>query len=360
MSTPAVSTSEHSHEEHRHDTPGHEHHAHDHGDHGHDHDGHDHDAHDHEHSSGLWARVLHAVRPHSHDHAASTDSALESSAEGIRAVRISLVVLLATSAAQAVVVALSGSVALLADTVHNLSDALTALPLWLAFVLVRRPASRRFTYGLGRVEDLAGLVVVLMIAASALVAAWESLRRLSDPQPVTHLGAVVAAAVIGFLGNEVVASYRIRVGRRIGSAALVADGRHARADGITSLGVLAGALGVALGWPQADPVVGLVITVAIVVILLGAVRDVGRRLLDGVDPAVVDTAEQAVAAVPDVRGVGPVQVRWVGHRLRAEVTVQVDGDLDVAAAHRIAQAAQQAVRAALPQTDQVVVRAEPA
>ncbi len=332
----------------------------DHGDHDHGHEHGDHDHGDHDHGTGVLGWLRHVVTPHGHDHAQSTDSALESSAEGIRAVKISLVVLAVTAVLQGVVVVVSGSVALLADTVHNLSDALTALPLWLAFVLIRRPPSRRYTFGLGRVEDLAGLVIVVMIATSAAAAAVESVRRLADPQPVTFLPAVVAAGLIGFAGNEAVAVYRTRVGRRIGSAALVADGQHARTDGLTSLGVVAGALGVALGWPLADPVAGLVITVAIVGVLVGAVRDVGRRLLDGVDPALPERAEEVLLGVEGVESVDEVRLRWIGHRLRGEAVIGVDPTLDVVTAHDIATRSALAVRAAMPNLDAVSVHVEPA
>jgi cation diffusion facilitator family transporter len=218
--------------------------------------------------SGSWRHVL---TPHSHDHADSIDAA-SSSAAGIRALKISLTVLLATALAQAAVVAATGSMALLADTIHNFSDALTAVPLWIAFALGRRAATRRYTYGYGRAEDLAGVFVVAMIAVSAVVAGVESVRRLVDGTTIEHPWAVAVAGVVGFVGNEVVARYRIVVGRRIGSAALVADGLHARTDGFTSLAVVAGAGGVLLGAPAADPVVGLLITVAILVVLRGAAR----------------------------------------------------------------------------------------
>ncbi len=178
----------------------------------------------------------------------------------------------------------SGSVALFADTVHNFSDALTAVPLWVAFVLARRPSSRRYTYGLGRAEDLAGVFIVAMTALSAVLAGVESVRRLLEPQPVDNLGWVMLAGVLGFAGNEAVAVYRIRAGRRIGSAALVADGLHARTDGFTSLAVVAAAAGVAAGFPLADPIVGLVVTAAILLVLRGAAVEVYRRLMDGVDP----------------------------------------------------------------------------
>ncbi|MBJ7384472.1 MAG: cation transporter, partial [Mycolicibacterium sp.] len=261
-------------------------HSHGHG-HGHHHHGHHHDRR----GGGLGAALREVFAPHSHDASDSIDGALESSAAGIRAVKISLLVLGATALVQIGIVVVSGSIALLADTIHNVSDALTAVPLWIAFALSTKPATRRYTYGFGRAEDLAGLFVVAMIALSAIVAGVESVRRLIDPVPIEHVGWVALAGLVGFIGNELVALYRIRVGRRIGSAALVADGLHARTDGFTSLAVLLGAGGVALGFPLADPIIGLVITVAILAVLRTAVRDIFRRLMDAVDPAFVDSAE---------------------------------------------------------------------
>ena len=155
----------------------------------------------------------------------------------------SFVALFVTALVQLGVVLLSGSVALLSDTIHNFGDAATAVPLWIAFALTRLGTSKRFPFGYGRVEDLAGVIVVLIILFSAAVAGYQAIQRLIDPQPVGFLGALAAAAIVGFLGNEAVALYRIRVGRRINSAALVADGRHAQVDGLTSLAVLLGALG---------------------------------------------------------------------------------------------------------------------
>ncbi|WP_082556914.1 cation diffusion facilitator family transporter [Modestobacter sp. Leaf380] len=305
------------------------------GDHDHPHHG-GADDHGHDHPTGLKGFVLGIVRPHSHDSADSIDTALESSAEGIRALKISLVVLLLTAVAQAVVVWFTGSIALLADTVHNFSDALTAVPLWIAFVLGRRAASRRYTYGYDRAEDLAGVFIVAMIALSAVLAGYESIRRLLDPQPITNVGVVIAAGLIGAAGNELVALYRIRVGRRIGSAALVADGLHARTDGLTSLAVVVGALGVLAGFPLADPLVGLAITVAILLVLKSAARDVYRRLMDAVEPEVLDTAEATIRATPGVLDVERLRVRWTGHRIRAEVAVTVDHALTVSAGHDIA------------------------
>ncbi|PWJ48799.1 cation diffusion facilitator family transporter [Quadrisphaera granulorum] len=328
-----------------------------HHEHGHSHD---HGERGHEHATGVKGVLQGIFAPHSHDAADSIDDALEASSAGIRAVKISLVVLGLTALLQVVIVAVSGSVALLADTIHNFSDALTAVPLWIAFVLSRRAATKRFTYGYGRAEDLAGLFVLAMIALSAVVAGYEAIRRLLDPQPIDNVGWVAAAGLVGFLGNEAVALYRIRVGRRIGSAALVADGLHARADGFTSLAVLVGAGGVALGFPIADPIVGLVITVAIVAVLWGAGRDVLSRLMDGVDPALVTTAERALTACPGVREVRTVRMRWVGHELVAEAELDVDPSLSLAQAHEVAHDAERDLTRAIRKLARATVHAYPA
>ncbi|MBX9387471.1 cation diffusion facilitator family transporter [Streptomonospora nanhaiensis] len=315
--------------------------------------------HGHGHGATLRARLLHAFTPHSHDTADRFDSALESSGLAMRTLVWSLLALMATAAAQAAVVAATGSVALLGDTVHNFADALTAVPVGIALLLGRRAASRRFTYGLGRAEDLAGVVVVVLIAASAVLAGYEALHRLADPRPVQHLWAVAAAGVIGFAGNEVVARWRIRVGRRIGSAALVADGAHARADGFTSLAVVGGAAGVALGFPAADPLVGLAMAVAIAFVAYGAAKRVGARLLDAVDPAEVEMCETAAAAVPGVSGVSEVRMRWIGHTLRAELSVAVEAGLSVARGHGIAHEVERALMAAVPRLGAATVHVEP-
>lgn len=295
-----------------------------------------------------------------HDHGLRLDCALESSARGMRALWVSLTVLGMTAVIQAAVVVLSGSVALLGDTVHNAADALTAVPLGIAFVLGRRAATRRFTYGYGRAEDLAGIAIVLTIAASAVLAGWTAVQRLIDPRPIGHVPIVAVAAVIGFLGNEWVARYRIRVGRAIGSAALVTDGLHARTDGYTSLAVLLSAGGAALGWHLADPLVGLAITAAILLVLRDAAREVFGRVLDAVDPALVDRAEQALRNVPGVREVGELRLRWIGHRLRAEVAVVVDGDVSARQAHHTAVEAEHALLHAVPRLTAALVHADPA
>jgi cation diffusion facilitator family transporter len=233
-------------------------------------------------------------------------------------------------------VLLSGSVALLSDTIHNFGDAATAIPLGIAFALTRLGVSRRFTFGYGRVEDLAGVVIVLIILFSAVVAGYQALERLISPQSVGFLWMVAAASLVGFIGNEAVAVFRIRVGREIGSAALVADGYHARTDGWTSLTVLAGAVGVWLGYPLADPIVGLLIAGAILVIVWQSGKAVFTRLLDGVEPEAIEEIRHAASQVPGVEDVSEVRARWLGHRLHAEVNVAVNPDLSVAEGHAIA------------------------
>ncbi|MGN9803062.1 cation diffusion facilitator family transporter [Micromonospora sp. L32] len=327
-------------------------------DHGHDHP-HDHGHHHGGRLAAWWHRLTHAVVPHSHDSRAKVDPALESSREGLRALWISLVGLGITAIAQAVIVVLSGSVALLGDTLHNVADALTAVPLGIAFLLGRRAATRAYTYGYGRAEDIAGIIIVAVIAASAVAAAWTAITRLLHPAEVTHLRWVAAAGLVGFIGNELVARYRIRVGRRIGSAALVADGLHARTDGYTSLAVLLAAGGTALGWHWADPVVGLVIAVAIAFVLKDAAREVYRRLMDAVDPEIVDQAESTLRAVDGVRDVAAVRLRWIGHRLHAEAELVVDTHLSLVAAHEIAADAEHQLAHAVPRLTSATVHTDP-
>jgi cation diffusion facilitator family transporter len=299
------------------------------------------------------------LRPHSHDAGDQIDAAMETSKEGMRTLWISLAVLGVTALIQAAVVAVSGSVALLGDTLHNSADALTAVPLGVAFVLGRRPPTRRYTYGYGRAEDLAGIAIVLTIAASSALAAYEAITRLLHPQHVSALIAVATAALIGFAGNELVAGYRIRTGRKIGSAALVADGLHARTDGLTSLAVLIGAGGVALGWDWADPIVGLLITVAILAVLRQAAREIYRRLMDAVDPTLTDQAEQTLKTTPGVLDTGQVRLRWIGHQIRAECEVIVDPEITAVQAHQVAVTAEHALLHAIPRLAAALVHADP-
>ncbi|MBR0967216.1 cation transporter [Bradyrhizobium diazoefficiens] len=273
---------------------------------------------------------------HGHTHG-SIDPTIATTTKGIWAIKWSFVVLAITSVLQLVVVVISGSVALLADTIHNVGDAVTAIPLWIAFVLARRKPSKTFTYGLGRVEDLAGVAIVAIILFSAVFAGYEAVDRLIHPQSIGFIPWVVAAGVIGFLGNEAVAVFRIRVGREINSAALIADGYHARTDGFTSLAVVLGAVGVWLGFPLADPIVGLLITIAIFGIVWQSSKAVFVRMLDGVDPAVTDEIRHAAGHVDGVRQVLDVKARWLGHRLLADIGVRVPGNMPMADADRLAE-----------------------
>ena len=272
---------------------------------------------------------------HAHTHGV-VDPSIFSTERGIKAVKWSFLGLLVTALFQVVIVMLSGSVALLADTIHNFGDAVTAIPLWIAFTLARWKPNKRFTYGYGRVEDLAGVIIVLLILFSAVVACYESINRLFNPTVVKYLWAVVVASVIGFLGNEAVAQFRIKVGKEIGSAALVADGYHARVDGLTSLAVLFGAVGVWLGYPLADPIVGLLITIAILRIVWESGKAVFTRLLDGIDPDIIDNIKHTVHHTLGVKGVSEVRVRWLGHRLHAEINLAVNPELSVERGHKIA------------------------
>ncbi len=332
--------------------------------HGHDH-GHDHEHnHDHNHpheqaADGWWAQLKHWIMPHSHTHHATALDPALSNARGIWALKVSLAALLVTAVFQVVIVLISGSVALLADTVHNFSDALTALPLWLAFTLANRARTRRYTYGYGRAEDLAGALIVLMIFGSAVVVFYESIQKILNPQPMSNLGWVAAAAVIGFIGNELVAIFRIKVGREIGSTALVADGLHARTDGFTSLGVLAGAIGVWLGFPWADPLVGVLIGTAILIIVLNTARQMWRRMMDGIEPEVVDQFETVAGSVPGVLGVHDVAVRWLGHRQRGEIHITVNCQLPTVASHRICEEVRHALFHAMPMLAEVTVHVDP-
>jgi len=295
---------------------------------------------------------------HGHTHS-GVDPSVATSERGIWAVKWAFAALSLTSLVQLGVVILSGSVALLSDTIHNFADAATAVPLWIAFALARLGTSRRFPYGYGRVEDLAGVVVVLIILSSALLAGYHAVERLINPQPVGFLGALAAAAIVGFLGNEAVAIFRIRVGRQIGSAALVADGYHARTDGWTSLAVLIGAIGVWLGYPLLDPIMGLLIAAAILVIVWQSGKMVFSRLLDGVDPSLVDGIRSAAARVEGVEDVAEVRARWVGHWLRAEVNVAVGAELSVAEGHAVAREVNHRLMHELDYLDSAVVHVDP-
>lgn len=333
------------------------------------HDEHGHDQehnHDHEHEqehahsrNPIVEWFQHTFTPHDHGYqTAALDAALATD-RGIRAVKVSLVALLLTATFQVAIVVISGSVALLADTIHNFSDALTAIPLGIAFTLSRRGRNTRYTYGYGRAEDIAGVIIVLMIFISALEAIYQSILKIMDPQPISNIGWVAIAAVAGFLGNELVAIFRIRTGKQIGSAALVADGNHARADGFTSLAVLAGAIGVWLGYPLLDPIVGLGIGAAILVIVWNSARDIYYRVMDAIDPEITRSVENIASKANNVMEVNNIAIRWVGHRQRAELHITVDCQMPTCESHSIAEKVRHDLFHAMPALADVIIHVDP-
>ena len=295
---------------------------------------------------------------HGHTHGV-VDPTIATTDRGIWAIKWSFVILAITAVLQFAVVVVTGSVALLADTIHNIGDAVTAVPLWIAFRLARRRPSQRFTYGLGRVEDLAGVAIVGIILLSAIVAGWEAVHRLIQPDPISLPWAVAAAGAVGFLGNEACAIFRIRVGREIDSAALIADGYHARTDGLTSLAVVVGAAGVWLGFPLADPIVGLLITIAIFGIVWQSAKAVFTRLLDGVEPHIVADIRHAAGHVSEVSQVLGVRARWLGHRLTAELDIAVDGRTTVREVEAVSIKIERELREHVPAVSMAHVRSRP-
>lgn len=342
------------------DSAGHDHvhdHAHD-GHHAHDHGEHD----DHAHGSGVWGWINTVFHLHGHSHqraALATDRSFMHNEEGIRTVWLALAALGVTSLLQIVIVLASGSVALFADTAHNIGDALNSIPLLIAFYLARRAATRRYTYGFGRAEDVAGIFIVLSIAVSAGIVFWESFQRLLNPEPLQHLGWVAAAAVVGFLGNEAVAWLQIRKGREIGSAALVADGLHARTDGLTSLAVLVAAGGSWLGFPMVDPIIGLLIGVTILFITKDAVVTMWYRLMDAIEPEYLTQAEQVVASQPGIKELRRLRMRWIGHRISADICIAVDPHLTTVESHHVAEHLRHDLFHNVPYLAEVTVHVDP-
>jgi len=322
--------------------------------------------HDHDHShtpqrQSCWNRIqaaLHFGHSHNQNDLAS-DQAFLDNQEGIRAIWLALAALTVTFILQIIIVLWSGSIALFADTVHNIGDGLNSIPLLIAFYLARRAATRRYTYGFSRAEDIAGIFIVLSIAISAGVIFWESFNKLLNPQPLTNLGWVAAAAVIGFLGNEAVALLQIRVGRRIGSAALVADGLHARTDGLTSLAVLLAAAGSWLGFPILDPIIGIVIGVIILFVTRDATVTMWYRLMDAIDPELLAKVESIVQGQAGVKEMRRVRMRWAGHRLYAEVTIAADPYLTAIQSHQIAEDLRHDLFHEIPNLAEVMVHVDP-
>ncbi len=333
-------------------------------DHSHDHDHpHDHD-HDHHHHprNGLWGWISTVFHLHGHSHQQTemiSDTAFINNEAGIRTVWLALVALTLTSILQIVIVLWSGSVALLADTVHNIGDGLNSIPLLIAFYLARRLATRRYNYGFARAEDIAGIFIVLSIAFSAGIIFWESFQRFIHPQPLTNLGWVATAAIIGFMGNEAVALLQIRVGRKIGSAALVADGLHARTDGLTSLAVLLAVGGTWLGFPILDPIIGILIGIAILFITRDATITMWYRLMDAIEPEMLAKAEAVARNQAQVKDIRRIRMRWIGHQLHTEACIAVEPELSTAQSHEIAEELRHRLFHAIPNLAEVMVHIEP-
>jgi cation diffusion facilitator family transporter len=324
---------------------------------------HSHQEHTHDYSqpAGVLGWIAQVFHLHGHEHTSlNADTAFASNQEGIRTIWLALLALGATSLLQIGIFALSGSVALLADTIHNIGDTLNSIPLLIAFYLARQMATRRYTYGFGRAEDVAGVLIVLSIAVSAAIVFWESIQKLFNPQPMQNIPWVVAAAIIGFFGNEAVALLQIRTGRKIGSDAMIADGLHARIDGLTSLAVLIAAGGTLIGLPILDPIVGLVIGVAILFITRDATRRIWYRLMDAVEPSLVSQLEHYAGQVNGVKQVVQLRVRWVGHQLFAELIIAADDSLSLVESHQIAENVQTALRQAVPYLSEIIIHVDPA
>ncbi|MGH8885377.1 MAG: cation diffusion facilitator family transporter [Egibacteraceae bacterium] len=297
---------------------------------------------------------------HVHDHA-SMDRELLTHAKAMRAIWISVAMLGATAVAQLAIVAISGSVGLFADALHNLGDVAGTASLWVALRLSRRAASDEFPYGWRRAEDLAGLFILVAIAASAALAGWESITALlGGARQVTNLGLAFGAALLGVVGNEGAARYRIHVGRQIDSVALVADGQHARTDGLASAAAAIGILGVWLGFPLADPLAGLAITSAIVWILCRTGRDVLRRTMDAVEPSLLPRIREVVGGIDGVCGVHDVRARYLGRGLVVQLHAEVDPDLPLRAAHDLAEQVRHRVVHEFPQLVTIDVHLDPA
>jgi len=264
-----------------------------------------------------------------------------------RAVAVSAVGLGLTGLAELLIAVLTGSVGLLGDAIHNLSDVSTSVVVFLGFRLSRRPPTERYPYGLERAEDLAGIGIAIVIWASAAFAGAESIRKLIGHGHTSDVGVGIAGAVIGIIGNQLVARYKLAVGRRIGSATLVADARHSWLDALSSAGALAGLIAVALGQPWGDPVAGLAVTAFICHVGYEVTSDVVHRLADSIDPEVIGQAEAAAASVPGVVH-AHARARWTGRTLRVEIEGWVSPDLTTRDADAIGRQVAQALSRDLP------------
>ena len=329
--------------EHEHDTHNHEH---DHDEHNHEHHEHNHDEHEHD------------EHGHGHEHG-KVDADLYGNQAGLRAVQLSTAGMLLVSAIQFAIALIGGSAGLFADALHNFGDVFTTVALWIAFVISSRAANQRYTYGYYRAEDLAGIFIVLVIIASAVAGAVESIQKLTSGNVPTHIYLSMAAALVGVVGNELLAQYKISVGKRINSVALVADGQHSRIDGLTSLAAFVGLIGVMLGFPIADPIAGILITLVIIIVVFTTSRSVLQRLLDAVDPHVVPSIITTALAVPGVEAATDVRARWVGHTLHVVMNIEVNAELTLSKAHAIAEEVRHRLFHKIKGISEVVIHTDP-
>lgn len=322
---------------------------------------HDHHHHDH-HENSWWEKIAIALHlpgyGHSHDLPGKQDAIFHNEL-GIRTLKQALLLLGITTLLQAGIYVLSGSVALLADTVHNFGDALNSIPLWIAFILSGRAATRRYTYGFGRAEDIAGLLIVLSIAFSAGFIIYEAVSRIFEPQLIAYSGWVILAALVGFIGNEAVAVLQIRVGKQIGSEAMITDGRHARVDGLTSLAVLPAVFGSWLNLPILDPIFGLLIGITIVFITWNAVVAMWYRLMDAIDPHLVTHAEAAIRSHKMVSGIETLRMRWVGHSLHLESHVLLDPKISFSDIQNIREQIKSELYENVPKLSEITIAVSP-
>ena len=311
---------------------------------------HDHEEYTHDHN--------HDEHAHGHEHG-KVDADLYGNRAGLRAVQISTAGMFLVAAIQFAIAWIGGSAGLFADALHNFGDVFTTIALWIAFVISNRAANQRYTYGYYRAEDLAGIFIVLVIIASAIASAVESIQKLTSGNIPTQIYLSMAAALIGVAGNELLAQYKISVGKRINSVSLIADGHHSRIDGLTSLAAFIGLIGVQLGFPKADPIAGIVITIVIVTVVFSTSRGVLQRLLDAVDPHVVPSIVTTATAVPGVEEVTDVRARWVGHTLHVVMNIEVDAELTLSKAHAIAEEVRHRLFHDVRGISEVVVHTDP-
>lgn len=269
-----------------------------------------------------------------------------------RAMAVSAAGLSVTALVEIALALVTGSVALLGDGLHNLSDVSTSAVVFLGFWISRRPATARYPYGYERAEDLAGLGVALVIWASAIFAGYESYQKLVGGAPTTDAALGMAGAALGIVGNQIVARYKLRVGRRIRSATMIADAKHSWLDAVSSLGALVGLALVAAGYRWGDPVAGLAVTLFICHVGVEVTRDLLHRLMDGVEPEHLDAARTAAAGVPGVGAAG-VRARWMGRTLAVEVETRLDDGISLLDADGINAAVERAVRTAVPDAGDV-------